>query len=223
MLKASKETWKRAIAASLFFLLMNVWFLICERTILVPTYIVKHPFDNYIPFTPQFIIPYYLWYAYVSLPMVWLFFVSPNDFIKGMTFLGMVMFAACLIYAIAPNGQRLRPHNLGDGFFERWVAFTYSVDSPNNVAPSLHVLDSIAIHAALLGCAKFRRSRVAVTVSTILCVACSISTVFVKQHSFFDVMVSVPLGALIWFGIYGIPKIAHYRREHPRNDRRYRM
>ena len=222
MFGASRETWKKAIMASLFCLLMNVWFMVIERTILVPTYIVRHQMDSFIPFIPQFIVPYYLWYAYISIPMIWLFFVSPEDYIRGMVFLGTVMLAACLIYVIAPNGQRLRPHNLGDSFFERWVAFTYSVDSPNNVAPSLHVLDSMAIHATLTGCAKFRKNRIAVVVSTIVCVACSISTVFVKQHSFFDVIVAIPLGLLIWFGIYGLPRMARHHRENG-NHRRFRM
>lgn len=225
MFHASGEMWKRAVPATLFLALMYVWFVICERTVQVPTYIVYHPLDQRIPFIPQFIVPYYLWYVYISVPIVWLFFVSPEDYVKGVMFLGMALLVSCLVYTIAPNGQRLRPHVLGDGFFERWVAFTYSIDTPNNVSPSLHVLDSIAVHSALTGCRRFRRCRPAVAVSAAVCAACSISTVFVKQHSIFDIFVSIPLGAIIWFGIYGMPKMIKYRREHPAygHRRRFRL
>lgn len=216
MFRASRETKKRALIASALFGLFNIWFLVCEKTIVRPEYIMYLPLDSRIPFVPQFIIPYYMWHAYVSLPMVWLFFKAPEDYVRGMTFYAIALFCACAIYTIAPNGQRLRPHILGDGFFERWVAFTYSADSPNNVAPSLHVLDSIAIHAALVHCEKFRKHRVLVIISTVLCVACSISTVFVKQHSVIDVFMGAGLGALIWACVYG----RAFRRVKPIIERR---
>lgn len=209
MLKASKEEWRRALIASAFCLLTYIWFFVCEDIVTVPTYVIEIPLDDAIPFIPAFIVPYYIWYFYLVIPMVWLFFASPESFTKGMTALGIGMAAACIIYMIAPNGQRLRVTDLGDGFFERWVAFTYSMDSPNNVAPSLHVLDSIAIHSALMSCAKFRKCRPMVALSTAICIACSVSTVFVKQHSIFDVFISLPLAALIWLAVFGEGALKH--------------
>ena len=74
MFRASRETKKRALIASALFGLFNIWFLVCEKTIVRPEYIMYLPLDSRIPFVPQFIIPYYMWHAYVSLPMVWLLF-----------------------------------------------------------------------------------------------------------------------------------------------------
>lgn len=203
MFTASRQVKMRAMIAGVILVLCYLWFMLCEQQFTRPQYIMYHRLDDFIPFVPAFIVPYYLWYLYMILPMIWLFFVSPENFIKGLAFYALCLIVACTIYTLVPNGQRLRVGDLSGGFFESWVAFTYSIDTPTNVAPSLHVMDSLAVHLTLIGYEKFRKCKPAVVISAIIAFFCSISTVFVKQHSIIDVLVALPLTAIIWFGIYG--------------------
>ena len=48
------------------------WFYYLERTVQNPTHIIHLAIDDYIPFIDVFIIPYMLWFGYISATVLWL-------------------------------------------------------------------------------------------------------------------------------------------------------
>ena len=160
--------------------------------------------DDYIPFCEYFIIPYFLWFAYVAAAVIFFFFQDKNDYYRLCTFLftGMTVFLA--VSAIYPNGHMLRPVLYGreDTIFIRMVRFLYAADTPTNLFPSIHVYNSLATHFAIINSSCFEQKKWIRTGSLILCISIILSTVFLKQHSMFDVLTAFGLAAIMHFAVY---------------------
>lgn len=119
------------------------------------------PLDEFIPFVDYFVIPYILWYAYVFITVFYFMFAMPaEDFNKMAAFLMSGMIITLIIYTVFPNGQLLRPESFeNNGFFVSLVKRIYKKDTPTNVFPSLHCLNSLAATIAIFSCQKFRRKK----------------------------------------------------------------
>ena len=167
-------------------------FSVLESTV-VPRFIIHSPIDDYIPFCEYFIVPYLMWFIYV--PAV-LFYLVANDrdsfwAMVKMMFVGNML--CLLIYAIFPNGVMPKRPVRADNIFSHLVNVIYHTDTPTNVCPSIHVLDTLSAHIALT------RSRFVKNVSSIKCLSFAffilvcISTVTLKQHSIIDVFASLLL------------------------------
>lgn len=202
MLKSSAARKYKVNVLLFMFVFVNLWFLLIEREIRVPIYYMYTPLDDLIPFIPHFIVPYYLWYLYQAIPMLYFYFKSAEDFRKIMTFSVLAFSAACIIYTLYPNGIHLRPRVLGNDFFSQWVAFTYSKDSPVNSAPSIHVMMSIGMHLSLSHYEPLRRYPWVIRASRVLMVLICMSTVFVKQHSVIDVFMGIGISFVLYLIIY---------------------
>ena len=188
-------------------ILSGVWFYLLEKTILTPEYILHTRLDDYIPFIPLFVFPYLFWYIYVTVPAVVLFFKAPKEFFKIALFLTSGMLIACTIYTLFPNGQNLRPQIIGENnsILLRWISIIYASDTPINCAPSIHVIYSLASHAAITYYNNNRRKIAWVNiVSFILAMLCISSTVFIKQHSVIDVILGFFVAASLYYVIYVI-------------------
>lgn len=185
------------------FIFANGCFILLEMIIRKPEHYMYSTLDSYIPFTPIFIIPYVFWYFYIAVTAVFLFFRSREEFSRLMFFLSGGMMIACVIFALYPNGQLLRPAWLDDDIFSRMVQKIYAADSPINSLPSIHVIYSIGIHcsiAAYIGnSAKYRPIKMA---SAIAMVLICMSTVYVKQHSILDAAAGVVISGILYAVIY---------------------
>jgi membrane-associated phospholipid phosphatase len=183
--------------------LSGVWFSLLEQKVLTPEYLLHIRLDDYIPFTPLFVIPYALWYFYVAATAVFLFVRSPRDFARMAIFLALGMMIACTIYTLFPNGQALRPVLRGyEEPLVRLIRFIYASDTPANSAPSIHVVYSVAAHAAIARYNSRRQIPMVNGASFILAGLCILSTVFIKQHSVIDLTAGLLLSALLYFIIY---------------------
>jgi membrane-associated phospholipid phosphatase len=195
----------------LYVIVFYTWFHYLERTA-VPVISVKSPLDALIPFNELFVIPYYIWYAYVPVMVVYFLFTSKTDFLKLCGFLFVGMTICLLIYTFFPNGQPLRPYAFErQNIFVDIVRKLYRVDTPTNVCPSIHCLNAIAIHIAIakseLGRKRWRRA-VSVTVMILVCM----STVALKQHSIIDVIAAVILSLNLYLFFYCVPRRRALRR-----------
>lgn len=184
----------------------GLWFYILEKKIIRPEYLLHTRLDDYIPFIPLFVVPYVLWYVYVAASAVFLFFKSPREFARMAIFLTSGMIIACAVYSLFPNGQALRPVLRGhEEPLVHLIRFIYSNDSPANCAPSIHVIYSVAAHAAI---ARYNNLRRWIgwlnAVSLILSALCILSTVFIKQHSVIDLTLGLLLSGLLYLLIYGL-------------------
>jgi membrane-associated phospholipid phosphatase len=146
------------------------------------------------------------WYLYVIVPAVFLFFRSPREFVKLALFLTAGMFVACTVFTLFPNGQALRPV-LSSGYDEPLIALIrliYMNDTPANSAPSIHVIYSVAAHAAIAYYNNGRkRIRLVNSISRIIAVLCIVSTVFIKQHSVIDLVMGLVFSGFLYYFIYG--------------------
>lgn len=186
-----------------YVIIYMVWFLWLENR----TGITYHPIhiglDDKIPFQEIFIVPYLLWFAYISVPVLYFFFTSKEDFYKQTAFLFIGMTVCLVIYTIWPNVQNLRPTSMPrDNVFSKLVAFIYCTDTSTNVCPSIHVFNSIGIHISLVKNEQLRKKKWLMTGSLILAVSICLSTVFIKQHSVFDGLCAVLLSAIMYAVVY---------------------
>lgn len=187
--------------------LCQIWFVYCEKT-LRPKYFMYSIIDSHIPFIKEFIVPYLFWFAYMAIGFLYLGLVSKKDYYRLCWFIFGGMCVCYTLYMIFPNAQNLRPTITENDIFSRTIQHIYSTDTNTNVAPSIHVLNSIAVHIALINCEKFRQKKKIWRLASFICMLLiSLSTVFIKQHSIKDGMWSMALALVLYGVIYHAPRI----------------
>lgn len=183
------------------------WFLALESATSRKHTSIHMELDNLIPFNEWFVIPYFLWFAYVAFTIIYLLFKSKEDFRNYTTFLFVGMTICLIIYTLWPNMQNLRPDLSGlgrDNILIRLVSHIYATDTPTNVCPSIHVYNSIGTHIAISKNAKLGKNKLIKASSLVLCVSICLSTVFIKQHSIFDSLCAIALAIVIYILVYNL-------------------
>lgn len=188
------------------FFIVLAWFDILEK-LTVPKYIMYNRLDSFIPFIKEFVLAYCLWYIYLVAGVWYLGVVSKKDFYKVYAFLFSGMSIACIIYMVFPNVQNLRPVITQHDFFSALIKGIYAVDTPTNVCPSIHVINTIGVHSAIINCDKLREKHGLKLISLICAVLICISTLFIKQHSIIDVTAGAAVSAALYVIIYQVPKL----------------
>ncbi len=162
--------------------------------------------DHIIPFCEWFAIPYFLWFAYIFLGFVFFFLASKKEFFRMCVFLYTGMTICLIIYTIFPNGQTLRVDydTLGrENFLINCIKTLQSSDTPYNVFPSIHCLNSIGMHIAIQKSRKISKYKKTIVISSfILALLIILSTVFTKQHSILDVFGAFALAIPLYFLAY---------------------
>ena len=192
----------------LYFPLYMAWFEWLEHRKVSDYFVMESPLDSYIPFCELFVIPYLLWFIYVVAVLVFLF-TQTNDlgnFYRCTAVLMLGMTTCLMIYTLWPNMQPLRPETLPrNNVLTRIVAGLYKGDTPTNVCPSIHVYNSLAIHAGICKSKYFKEKRGIKCASLILCILICMSTVMLKQHSVIDVICAILLFGFYYTMIYKTP------------------
>jgi len=193
----------------------GLYFLLLELIAPAPRYILHTPLDDLIPFTAAFIIPYVTWYFYVAGTGVLLFLKDSDEFVRFAAFLSSGMIIACLIYTFWPNGQTMRPDlSSPQGPLETLVHLLYTIDTPTNSCPSIHVVYSIGSHAALVRHNRaYWRNKALPVVSLIAAIFIILSTVFVKQHSVICILGGLLMALILYIVIYGRSAVRYYRAQ----------
>lgn len=200
------------------------WFSILEQHVIVPKYLIHLAADNHIPFIPQFIIPYELWFPYVLVTVLYLLFTAKDEYWRAFTFLVTGMTIFLIISTLWPNGQDLRPNLIGnEGFFEGWVMQLYRTDTPTNIWPSIHVYNSLGIEFAIARSEKLKKHKLLKAGSFILCILIILSTMFLKQHSVFDVGTAIILAVLMYYLVYymDVIQLVKASREKKKAEKEY--
>ncbi|MDE6635983.1 MAG: phosphatase PAP2 family protein [Lachnospiraceae bacterium] len=180
-------------------------FFTLENMAYKKTTIIHMPLDDMIPFCKYFIIPYLIWFIYIFAAIAFFFFYSRREFIRYASFLIIGMSVCLAIYALFPSELQLRPVTVDTSdIFGYLVNIIYRTDTPTNVCPSIHCLNSFATHIAILKCGYFRKRPALIRLSFILMVMICLSTLFLKQHSVYDVMGAALLAVILYVIIYKI-------------------
>lgn len=169
--------------------------------------IVEMKFDDYIPFCEVFIIPYLLWFAYVAVVLGIFVFLDRKDFIRICLMLGIGMTVFLAVSYFIPNMQPLRPTVFPrDNMFTDMVKTLYATDTNTNVLPSIHVYNSIVVATALCKAKQLDRFRFLRICSSILSALIVMSTMFLKQHSVYDVITGILMAMGLYWTIYHLPE-----------------
>lgn len=172
------------------------------------------PVDRVIPFVEIFVVPYLSWFFFVTIGIIGCYRADRDtyDSLSTMLMIGMSLFL--LISTFVPNRQPLRLIEMPrDNIFTKLIMYLWMTDTPTNVWPSIHVYNTAAVEVAILKSKHplFRKLpfRIALTVWSVLII---LSTVFIKQHSLFDMLTALGLIAVCYIRIYIEGGIFRFRR-----------
>lgn len=172
-------------------------------------HIIKMEIDSHIPFCEYFIIPYLLWFLYIAATVIVFIFLDRKDYIRLCFTLGTGMTVFLLVSYFIPNMQPLRPkleYFTRDNIFLDMVKILYAADTCTNVFPSIHVFNSLAADFAIQKSQQLSRHRGLQIGSHILCILIILSTMFLKQHSTFDVLTGIVMAAALYWLVYYLPE-----------------
>lgn len=189
----------------LFFLYMFLyfpWFRYVEKKVTTEFHEIYMPLDDMIPFCEFFIIPYLLWFVYVAGFCLFFFFKDAGEFTRLCIFLGVGMTLFLIISTVYPNGHYLRPDTFSrDNLFVDTVQMLYGADTATNILPSIHVYNTLAITSAIRYSKYLRKHWIQIS-AFVLTILIILATVFLKQHSVWDVIAGIGLAALLWLLLY---------------------
>ena len=203
-MKKFYERYKHAIPLFIYAISYLSWFGYLEKTVKRPANLIHMNLDDKIPFCEVFIVPYLLWFVYISAVVLYFFFKDKQDYYRACTFLFTGMTVFLVVSTLWPNGHHLRPAVMPrDNIFSTMVAMLYKTDTPTNLWPSIHVYNSLGAHFAVFRNEKLHRKPVVHIGSLVLCVSIILSTMFLKQHSVFDVLTAFIMAAVMYIVVYG--------------------
>ena len=108
-----------------------------------------------------------------------------------------------VISTLFPNGHHLRLAEMPrDNIFTQLVSALWRTDTPTNLWPSIHVYNSMGAHFAISRSREFESRRGIKIASLLLATSIILSTMFIKQHSVFDVLTGIALGAVMYVFVY---------------------
>ena len=144
-----------------------------------------------------------MWYFFLVLPGIYMLFCCPAQYKRYMTYIGISFFMSMIFCLIFPNGQNLRPDIFPrDNIFTSAVKYLYTIDTNTNVCPSVHVVGAMApVFASFDGKTALNKWR---PTFIVLCVLITMSTVFLKQHSVLDIIVSPIFIVIPYFLVYKV-------------------
>ena len=192
------------------------WFRHLEETVTGRYQVIHVALDDMIPFCEVFVIPYMLWFAYVAVVVAYLFLNDKDDYFRTFIFLCTGMTVFLLISTLWPNGHHLRPYTMPrNNIFTRLVSALYKADTPTNLWPSIHVYNSLGCHIAVMKNKRLKKHKGIRIGSLILCTSIIMSTMFIKQHSVYDVVTAFIMATVMYGIVYRLenPYTRQMRRE----------
>lgn len=217
-LKAFYEKYKHARPLLIYAVIYLVWFVWLEKNMTKDYTVIHVALDDKIPFCELFVIPYFLWFVYVSGVVLWFFFKDKDDYYRTCIFLFTGMTIFLLVSTFFPNGHHLRPKVMPrDNIFTALVAFLYDTDTATNLWPSIHVYNSLGAHFAVVKNKSLAKKKGICFGSLLLSTSIILSTMLIKQHSVFDVVTAFIMAAIMYGITYKFDIVTAYReRSHTR-------
>ena len=204
--------YKHAIPLIVYAGIYCVWFAWLERKVINPPFIIHMQADDVIPFCEVFVVPYFLWFVYVSAVVLYCFFKNKREYLNTCVFLFTGMTVFLVISTLWPNGHHLRPLVMPrENILTAMVTHLYRADTPTNLWPSIHVYNSIGAHLAVMHNQKLADNKILRRGSFTLCVSIILSTMFIKQHSVFDVLTAFIMAGIMYLVVYQADVVALYQ------------
>ena len=195
---------KVALPMALYGVFYLVSFALIENRNCLRYTVIHTAVDDMIPFCEVFIIPYLLWFVYAFGFTFYLFMTDEKSYHEAATFLviGMTVFLAVSVFF--PNILLLRPETMPRHNFLTYLCERlYAIDTPTNVTPSIHVYNSLCVMIAVWHTdAKLVRTKGRKIFMTFFGFLIILSTMFLKQHSFSDVLIATGFALFSYILVY---------------------
>ena len=200
-----------AAAYGLFYLL---WFDYLEEMPQREYIMLGNSLDASIPFLEVFVVPYLSWFFFMLFWGILLNFTDRDAYDRMITMcmIGMTLFL--IVSTIVPTALDLRPHYIGRyNVFTRMCRSLWTIDTPTNVWPSIHVFNTAAITVSVLRSRFFENANLMHRAFIVIWAALIIlSTVFIKQHSLLDVLAGGILAVVATLIVWDLNYVARFRR-----------
>ena len=165
-------------------------------------HVVHSAVDDLIPFNEYFVFGYCFWYVLLAGSLLYFMLTDMDSFAGLQKYIITTQIIAVLVYIIWPSVQELRPETFtNDNFCTRLLTLIYAADTPTGVLPSCHVAFSLGIASARLKKKDAKRGMKIFVVISVIFIC--LSVMFIKQHSFYDVLAAVPVGLIAEYFAYG--------------------
>ena len=205
-----KDIVKKLIIAAIFGILFTTLFTIAEHVIdgSKPVWITTIPFDYRIPFIPGFIFGYISWFFFMAISLIYVLFFDSERFYPYALYVISMFLSTYIFCLIVPNGLDLRPTNYKDlidnNFIESLYNWLWKTDTPTNVLPSVHVIGSMGVAFLFTTSKKFspKVKPIIITVSWIWTAIIIASTIFTRQHSVLDVIITIIEVLIVFYPIF---------------------
>lgn len=159
-------------------------------------HVITMGIDDLIPFCKYFVFFYFTYYWFSQLQLWLVSFGDKRKFYRLLiaSALSCVISNICfLCYQV----KMIRPEITGTDFFSSWVQWVYNHDGKAmNCCPSIHCVMGVAMIIGGYKTDKFPKWFQ--VLSIVFGVGCILSTVFIKQHYFIDLV----LGTILMIVVY---------------------
>ena len=155
------------------------------------------PIDDMLPLVPLFSIFYVLAYLQWGINY-WLHAYYDKESYYQLAVSDLIAKAICLVCFLVIPVTIARPQILGSDLFSRITALIYRIDSPHNLFPSVHCVESWIAYRAARGLGD-QAPRWYAPAHLILALLVFASTVLIKQHFLADVLAGIAVVELGWF------------------------
>lgn len=151
--------------------------------------------DNLVPFKTFFVYPYLFWIIMlIAVPYV-IGLKDEKQFKKYIIAVYACSVISLLIFTIYPTIMQ-RPELIVNDFSDKLLSLSYRFSTPTKSAPSIHVALCTLFSLATLTSRKLNIFyKVIILLVSIIII---MSTMFVKQHYFIDVITGVGVGVISW-------------------------
>lgn len=211
-----------AVPMALYVLFYCVSFLLIENWNRLRYTVIHTAVDDAVPFCEWFVIPYLLWFAYVCGFTFYMFLHDEERYHEIGTFLAIGMTVFLAVSVCFPNILYLRPDTMPRNNILTYLCERlYAVDTPTNVTPSIHVYNSIAVMITVwytkAGIFRHLWSKITITVQGLSII---LATMFIKQHSFSDVVIATGLALFSYILVFklGFVAVGKKRRKEVRRS-----
>lgn len=176
-------------------------------------YDISLPLDDLIPFVPQAIVVYVLAFVTWLIGFVVIARESRKVCYRILSAELVAKMISFLIFIILPTSMQ-QPEITGDDIFSRLTQLIYDLDSPDNLFPSLHCLESYIVFRGALYCKK--PSKWYTPFCLVFALMVFASTVLIKQHLLLDIPGAVIIAEIGMFVSSKLRLSRIYERLEPR-------
>ena len=199
------QSLRRMMTPSVIYMMIYLlWWFLLEQMPRARYTVIHMTVDDYIPFMEVFVVPYLFWFFYITGTVCYFMLTGQKeDYYRLITFLFTGMTVFLIVSTFAPNIHYLRPHFMQrSNLFTALVRGLYRADTATNLWPSIHVYNSIGAHISVMCSERLEENHTVRRASFVTCVLITLSTMFIKQHSFFDVLTAIAMSVVFYAVVY---------------------